>query len=209
MSYQLKRLIDSYRTKFLLCSFFAEWSGPQEYCLYLDPDHIALRPLLIEYPNNDILVSSELKPLKEIQAAGQLGPELQNKHFNTSVVFGRVDLWKEVVVKWEEAYKNLLGIIPMRYLEEVAFSFAAKQANVTISPIDSAIQSNFFCFNKECSIFHYGGENPIAISAKKILGSRNNVRGSLEELSQRVLAQPEKWFLDALIDVLSQNKEGA
>lgn len=207
ISYKLDRLDDPYRTKFLLCSFLNEWHGSKEYCLYLDPDHIALRPLSFKYPRTELLVSSEIKSLSSIQTAEHLVTDLKNRHFNNSIVLGRIDTWREVLAKWEEAYRNLAGIIPTRFLEEVAFSVAAKQANVDMRPIAPVTHGNFFCFNKACSLFHYGGDNPVAMHAKKIIGSRSDIESGLVQLRQGLCTQRESWFLDAMIGVLSHNKE--
>lgn len=207
ISYRLDRLDDPYRTKFLLSSFLMEWHGSKEYCLYLDPDHIIMKPLSIKYPRTGLWMSSEVKSLSSIQTPEQLVTDLKDRQFNNSIVLGHIDTWREVLANWEDAYRNLTGIIPTRSLEEVAFSVAAKQANVDMRPIASDIQGNFCCFNTECSLFHYGGDNPVAMHAKKIIGARSNIERGLVKLRQGLCTDRESWFLDAMIGVLSHNKE--
>lgn len=205
--YPLERLDDPYRTKFLLCSFFKELRCTNEYFLYLDPDHIALKPFTFRHEKSEVLVSSELKTLNSIKVPENILSNLEGRHFNTSIILGHIGSWRKIISFWENAYRQLLGIIPPRYLEEVAFSLAAKQANVNMRPIDSDVQGNFSCFNKNCSLFHYGGDSPVAIKTKQILGSKDIVNKRLVQLQQGSRSPHESWFLEEINDLLLHQEE--
>jgi len=208
IAFDLDRQRDPYKTKFLLCSFLKEWQGPKNYCLYLDPDHVALRKLMLMCPDKGIFVSSETKTLADINTPPHLIAKIGGTHFNTSIILGHIDTLKEVILKWEESYKYLADIIPTRFLEEIAFSLAAKQANVPTIPIASILQSNFACIDEECSLFHYGGDSSVAINTKEILNSKKDIKGKLMRLKQSTSTHPEKWFLNAIVNSLPPEKEG-
>lgn len=207
IDYALDRQGDPYRTKFLLCSFLREWHEPKDYCLYIDPDHLALGQLRLTCPDKGILLSSETKDLADLNPPPNLGGELGDTHFNNSIILGHVDTWKEVIGRWEETYRCLAGIIPTRFLEEVAFSLAAKQVNVATAPSDSTFQSSFAFFDETCSLFHYGGDSHVAIETKKILASKRDITGNLITLRQGASTYPERWFLDAIINALPAGKD--
>ncbi|MCD4755628.1 MAG: hypothetical protein K8R75_07470 [Deltaproteobacteria bacterium] len=173
-SVSLVKTNDKYYVKFviqryLLSNSFNDVSG----ILYLDFDHICLRSINLPELHEDIVfVSSEVTPLVEMLGSANI-PRilwgLNGKHYNNSIIWAVPETFKKVAKRWSAAYRRLSSAIPLRYLEEVAFSLAAFEAGCTLVPVSPTVQGNWHIGVLDCSMFHYGGEHPLAEATKSSL----------------------------------------
>lgn len=192
VQYEMRPLEDPYTVKFLLRKFLKSAGWHNGRVLYMDPDHVIVKPIAITpIPAGALLVSSELRPRISHSSTDI---------YNTSLIFGTIETWELVTHPWIDEYNAIKGFIPFRFREEIAFSRVARKLGVSLLPVSNVIQSNFYSFNADCMCFHYGGEYA---EAKAIKGCLN------QELVSRCLTMAKRrdwnvggWIINEILQVL-------
>lgn len=165
---------DQYRAKLALANFVDAVESDDDEILYLDYDHLCRH--VIALPATDcesLFLSSETVRLPEGDRAFGIELEdcarLSGTHFNTSLILGKRGVLRTASAGWELAYTTRLAQFPVRYREEVAFSLAARYADIRLNLVSSTVQGNWQQQDDACSLFHYGGESRCARIVKDLL----------------------------------------
>ena len=197
---------DPYRVKLLLIDIIKEKGKNYDEIFYLDPDHIFLNQFKTINSKNALKVSSEIKPLGgEIVKCFRTKQNSNIKefiHYNTSIIYGNYKSWKKALDKWEHVYNKIFDFTSNRFREEIAFTYAAIQQKVQIIPVIPKFQSNFLVFDRNCIIFHYGGEFPQTKRIKLCLQHEDMIIDSF--LNQLDSSQDflESWVIQEIINIL-------
>ncbi len=156
-----KRNTDPYYVKIIISKFILESDlNNIDGVLYLDYDHYCLSSINLPIIRDGIVyVSSEVSPLNADDIKLNL---LGGKHYNTSLIWSNPKTLRIAMQHWDACYWSLSSKVPERYLEEIAFSLAAITAGCDLVPISTTIQSNWYVGYTTSSLFHYGGEHPMA-----------------------------------------------
>lgn len=190
---------DPYAVKFLVAEFATTKKNYLDEFIYLDPDHVLLKSPQVPLIGDSIMVSSEY----------QFDSTTQTTHFNTSLVYTKIRKWIEIAPAWLDSYHELINIANPRYLEEIAFESAARKLNFNLLPSAPHFQSNFFTYDNNCSLFHYGGEYSEAIDIKSALRSQNlmEVHAKLKLLTKNQGQEVQKWLIEHLCSAIEKGDE--
>jgi len=168
-----RNMTDIYYVKLIISEFLKRSDIKfDDSILYLDYDHFSVNPLeLPPIKDNTIFLSSETSKLSISNISNCIGDDLlQNldaKFYNTSFIYGKCGDILKATEKWKEFYNILNGRVPIRHLEEIAFTIAAIASGVRVKPVSSKVQSNFAIYQNNCSLFHFGGETMLSYILKK------------------------------------------
>lgn len=158
----VKETDDVYALKFAIINFIEMYGDSNHILTYLDTDHIVLQELVLPQVDCDTIFFSSEKNTTFIEKLGLV------TDYNSSFIRADIPTWKKVIYGWRKWYEKLAVKDVGRFREEVAMSCAVQEAGITIKMVPPKIQSNFQSFDKNCALFHYGGEYPIAKSLKKL-----------------------------------------
>ena len=193
---------DPYYIKFLLLEFLQKFY--YETMLYLDPDHIFFKVIPVLEPiSNCILMSSE----STLFIANEYIKEIANQdsfiNFNSSFIYASHTTWLNATKNWKDFYKRLGGHICNRYREEIAFSLSAMSRYACIIQVSRKLQANFKEFEKDCCVFHYGGESFAAKSIKELLHLKGiYLEKALFEKKRASNDEKERWLLTEISRIL-------
>jgi hypothetical protein len=201
-SYNLKPNGDPYQVKFLLSSFLREVHHSNSF-LYIDPDHLVLAPPPLEEIRCGLHVSSEFKVMDTPPVCV---PEASGKfiHYNTSLIYGNIDIWRSVLPLWKSIYDESVNTIHWRNREEIAFSMAALGAGVRLNPVSPSIQSGFKNIDRLSALFHYGGDTCESKKLKECLMNRSETQQRLAMLVKNNLNTPSSWIANRMLAHLEE-----
>lgn len=162
---------DRFFGKIVMIRKFLDQAADHDTVLYLDYDHLCLKPLLFECADELVGVGSE-----SISTVAPIAPRV-TLACSTSLILGRAKTLCRVAALWESAYDALLDIHE-RHREELAFALAAQRAGVPLHPVPPSLQSSWVDPHLNSSLFHYGGEMRLASDAKESLARASLGDGS-------------------------------
>lgn len=172
---------DPYYIKFLISEFILIFHDKTDVVTYIDPDHIFLKKIENDFfpiPNdNEVIMSSESNELSN-EYFSHYVHSLSNMDFinyNSSFVRARTETWYNIVSDWEKNYHILTSQVSSRFCEEIAFSLTLKEHDINVIQISPIVQSNFKVYDKNCFMFHYGGEYRSAHYVKSLVRNFDNI----------------------------------
>lgn len=170
---------DPYRAKYLLKYFIEEAPIKNSHVLYLDPDHIVLNEVILD-ETNTMYVSSEVKNITDTF----LITSNYDIHYNTSIIFSRVEILKKVTENWLEQYDQIKNRIDVRFREEIAMGLATKLSKIDVRPFEQRIQCTIDSLECKSIFCHYGGTSSEAQYIKSCLNHEGleDVVGELSNL---------------------------
>lgn len=176
-----ERRPDKYYVKLLLKEYAESTGGDDDITLYLDYDHIVRSELrLPPIRGGELYVGSEIKPLSDVVDQSLFSKDdrnlLRHTHYNASLIYGTHGTFRRAMREWAELYEECSAGVATRYVEEIAFFLAAFRSGCRVTPVSLEVQSGWQTSASECSLFHYGGEDPMGIAVKQLLTRASDQR---------------------------------
>ncbi|HPG38777.1 MAG TPA: hypothetical protein PLP19_14125 [bacterium] len=204
-SFDIDILEDTYKVKLLLIDFVRNHSDCYDSIFYIDPDHLFIKPLTVKSiipVSGSLYVSSEVVFVdKNIELTTNY---FMDRYYNTSIIFGSSASWLSIIDNYSKTYEELFFLSSYRHREEIAFTIASKLSSIALIPVPELFQSNFKLFNKNCIVFHYGGESDDAHMVKKCMSYANIelIYESLIDLSKNTSFIKGQWVAKIIVELL-------
>jgi hypothetical protein len=193
---------DPYFVKFLLSDFINTENLNIDYLFYLDPDHIIRDKFKLDLIEDEIVVSSEIiKSETYSPKLNFLYPTYDTNYFNTSFIYGKVRILREVCKVWKETYLRIKDIIHYRHREEVAFSLSAFEKGIKLKPVKPQIQSNYKVIDNSWKLFHYGGDSKRAIEIKKKFENYQEGMNNLRMIKKNSIDSTQIEIVKAMLEM--------
>jgi hypothetical protein len=166
-----------YMNKAVLLEFAKTVLNQNDVFLYLDYDHICLRPFsLPSISGRQVFVGSKVSRLSsaftENRDCGDVYlASLGGIHYNSSIIYAERDGFMFAGAKWIEFYERYKNVITERSIEEVAFSLSSVCDGYEVLPISDMFQQ---CWGDQAegALFHYGGDGREASYLKQLLNKK-------------------------------------
>ncbi len=159
--------INKYELKRAVYDYISNDISNGDDVLYLDYDHVFRDkfnvPTLID---NEIYLSSEVHRLKLKQVTdASIVSSLHGQHYNNSLIYATKSNLDAVLLLYQSMHDRYCSSLPSRYSEEIVFSLACINAQLTLRTMRTNQQGHLQS-NGKSAVYHYGGESEKSRVAK-------------------------------------------
>ncbi|MBI5043537.1 MAG: hypothetical protein HZC10_06860 [Nitrospirae bacterium] len=199
-SFHFPNVENIYMNKAILYEFSKTNLKRQDKVLYLDYDHLCLRPFALpKLRRHEIMLGSKTENVASAIKSDSVAMRadfmrLTNVHYNSSLIYAYRDDLIAATQSWINLYKKYKNHIRYRDVEEITLSLSCIYSGYKPTTAPKSLQGTWPCVSKS-ALFHYGGETIAAAVIKNFLDKKI----SREELMQRFTKKQEESCLNHIL----------